>query len=126
MEILTIALISVILILTIIILIKLKPDKLRAGDFVIVTNPHLEDEMMNMVTIVLNVLSPSTVQIRGIRTTVALHRKWVKRIDVNKGSSIKVPMKPAVTATSPGNQAKFQEIRLGWFKYTGLKPEDLE
>jgi hypothetical protein len=126
MEILTIVLLSITLILTIVILIKLQPEKLREGDIVIVRDPHCEPEMMNMVTIVLNVLSLSTVQVRGIKTTVVLNRKWVRRIDTTNGSSIKVPMKPVITRTSPGNQAEFQEVPLSWFKYTDFTLSELE
>ena len=117
----TLILICVLLVSILIALIRLyhfiRPDDLKAGDIVIITNPHCEEMMMNMVTEVMDVFSASTVQVRGIRTTVTMHRRWVHRIDVQKGSSIKVPEKPVAGSLNAGNRANFREIPLKWFSY---------
>lgn len=126
----TIALIivSVLLASILVILIRIYhficPEDLRAGDIVIVTNPHCEDMMMNMVTEVINILSPEVVQVRGIRTTVSMSKKWVRRINIKKGSSIKVPEEPTRDTYQSGNQAGFREVPLEWFSYDILTPTE--
>ena len=121
MQVIALVTVSTLLILILVVLIRIhifiRPGNLNAGDIVIVTNPHCENEMMNMVTEVISVLSPEAIQVRGIRTTVSMHKKWVRKIDVMKGSSIKVPEEPTGDFLHGGNQAGFREIPLKWFSY---------
>ncbi len=113
-------LIGIFLVIILVILIKIyniiRPGDLKEGDIVIVTNPHCGEKEMNMITEVIHILSPSTVQLRGAKTTISMHRKWVRRIDVDKRFSVKVPEKP-VGNLGANNLAEFREIPLSWFSY---------